>query len=133
MMKSPNKGILFTKRKIGVYIMINLKLIAKRLTITMLLLTIIVITSGFASKISTGEKGIDTFALRYTSINKTLDNKRMNAVVVRKNELLLVSLNDSDKNIILDNGGTFLALSYLPIKIRFHTLRIKFYTLQHLN
>ncbi|MBZ9686469.1 hypothetical protein G9F72_009020 [Clostridium estertheticum] len=72
--------------------MIGLKIKSERLTIIMLLLITIIITSGFVVKISASEKSTV---------------KKMNVVVVRKNELLLVSLNDSEKNITLDSGGTF--------------------------
>lgn len=72
--------------------MVDLKVKTKRLTITTLLLITIIITSGFVAKISAIDKSTV---------------KSMNVVVVRKNELLLVSLNDSDKNISLDSGGIF--------------------------
>lgn len=87
--------------------MINLKVKAKILAITILSLTTICITSGFASKISKGEKNIETFTLQNTTIKKAPYIKSMNAVVIRKNELLLVSLNDKNENITLDSGGTF--------------------------
>ncbi|MBW9145556.1 hypothetical protein KTC92_08155 [Clostridium sp. CM027] len=87
--------------------MINIKVKVESLTITMLLLAAIGITSGCPSKISKSEKSIGTFKLQNTAIKKTPDIKSMNAVVIRKNELLLVSLNDKNDNITLDSGGTF--------------------------
>lgn len=81
--------------------MIDLKIKSKRLTIILLFLIIIIITSGFVVKISAIEKSIKSFALKNIAI------KKMNVVVVRKNELLLVSLNNSHKNITLDSGGIF--------------------------
>ena len=87
--------------------MIGLKVNANRLAISMLLLITIGITSGCAAKISKEEKSIETFMLQNIAIKKLTAIKKMNVVVVRKNELLLVSLNDSDKNITLDSGGIF--------------------------
>jgi len=73
----------------------------------MLFLIVILFTSGCAPKISTDEKAIETFTLQNTTNIKTPEIIMMNAVVVRKNELLLISTNNSDGNIILDSGGIF--------------------------
>ena len=80
-------------------IMINLKLKAKMLAITTLLLIAISITCGHAAEINSGEKSIETFKLQDIAIKNTPDIKIMNVVVIRKNELLLVSTNDKDENI----------------------------------
>ena len=100
-------GMLFIKRKVGSKIMADFKVKAKRLSITMLLLFVIAISSGCSAKINTKEKSIDIFALQNTVVKKTPAIKKINIVVVRKNELLLVSLNDKDENITLDSNGIF--------------------------
>ncbi|WP_291637233.1 hypothetical protein [Clostridium sp.] len=87
--------------------MINLKLKVKKLAITTLLLITICITCGFTLKFYSTEKSVEAFKLQDIAIKKAPDIKIMNVVVVRKNELLLVSTNDKDKNITLDSGGIF--------------------------
>jgi len=81
--------------------MMNLRVKTKTLAITMLFLITIGITSGCAQKTNNAKKSIETSMLLNTTI------KKMNAVVVRKNELLLVSLNNKSENISLDNGSIF--------------------------
>jgi len=87
--------------------MISFRVKAENLAITILLLITIFITSGCERKITTDDKIIETSTLQNTTVKKTQAIKEMNVVVVRKNELLLVSLNDKDKNITLDSGGIF--------------------------
>jgi len=81
--------------------MINLRVKTETLAITMLFLITIGITSGCAQKTNKAKKSIETSMLLNTAIIK------MNAVVVRKNELLLVSLNNKAENISLDSDGIF--------------------------
>jgi len=80
--------------------MVNLKINVERLAITMLLLITLGFTMGCKSKFNIGDKN--------TKTSKLLSYiKEMNIVVVRKNELLLVSLNNKKENITLDSEGTF--------------------------
>ena len=91
--------------------MLNLKAKLEKSAISMLLLIIIVIASVCVIKINTTKKSIVTSATQ-----KTPDIKNINAVVIRKNELLLVSLYDKNKNTTLDSGGTFLRPLISPDK-----------------
>ena len=91
--------------------MLNLKAKLEKSAISMLLLIIIVIASVCVIKINTTKKSIVT-----STLQKTPDIKNINAVVIRKNELLLVSLYDKNKNTTLDSGGTFLRPLISPDK-----------------
>ena len=73
--------------------MLNLKAKREKSALSMLLLIIIVIASVCVIKINTTKKSIVTSATQ-----KTPYIKNINAVVIRKNELLLVSLYDKNKN-----------------------------------
>lgn len=87
--------------------MIDLKLKWGRFSIALLVLFVIGITSVCFAKIITRAKTLDTLALQNKVVKKISDINKINIVVVRKNELLLVSLNDKDENITLDTSGTF--------------------------
>jgi len=87
--------------------MINFKSKSQLLTIALFLLVFIGVTSVYTKIINAYGKNL----LAYTSLNTTVKMdetiKKINIVVVRKNELLLVSLNNKIGNITLDSGGTF--------------------------
>lgn len=87
--------------------MINLKVKVEGLTITILLLITISIASGCAKKVTTNEKSLETYTLQNSIVKNAPDIKKINIVVVRKNELLSVSLNDKNENIALDSNGIF--------------------------
>lgn len=87
--------------------MVKVKIKTQTLVIAMLILITIGITKVYVSKISKSKSSIDTFTLQATALRNTSNIKNMNAVVVRKNELLLVSINNKDENLILDSGGSF--------------------------
>jgi len=87
--------------------MMNLRLKTETLAITMLFLITIGITNGCARKNNATKKSIETSMLQNTSIEKIPAIKMMNAVVVRKNELLLISLNNKTGNVTLDSNGVF--------------------------
>jgi|GEM_PF-342350 len=87
--------------------MVNLKINVERFVIIMLLLIAIIITIGCKTKIYASNKSLDTSNLRYTTFKIPSLINEMNIVVVRKNELLLVSLNDKSENIVLDSIGSF--------------------------
>lgn len=85
--------------------MINLKI--KNILPTMLLIITLCTTGWYVIKINSIKKSIQTSTLQKSTLEKAPDIKNINIVVVRKNELLLVSLNDKDESIVLDSGGTF--------------------------
>jgi hypothetical protein len=87
--------------------MVNLKINVEKLSLSILFLFVLCIPSGCYAKINTKEKSTNTFVLQNNTLRKKADIKEMNIVVVRKNELLLISLNKKDENIILDNNGIF--------------------------
>ena len=87
--------------------MVDLKTNFRKFSILMLLLITVIITIGCRVKLSTYSKCIETYTPHNNDVKKTIDLSLINIVVVRKNELLSVSLNDKNENITLDRGGSF--------------------------
>ena len=96
--------------------MINLRVKKESLTVAMLLLITIGVLVGCTERSSTGKKSAETSdvqsnatlkKLNISAIQNNSNTISINAVVVRENELLSVSLNRIDKNTTLDSGGAF--------------------------
>lgn len=93
--------------------MISLKILKKKLPEAIFLLAMVTLFSGCASNMINGDKA--TAAVSQIKIQEKDTNimvlssalENINAVVTRKNELLMVSLKKGDKNKVLDNGGLF--------------------------
>jgi hypothetical protein len=87
--------------------MINSKTKIGKLIVSVFLLIIFGIASGYVIKTNAAKKSVETSTLQNTALQKTSNIRNISAAVVRKNELLSVSLDKRDKNIVLDSGGTF--------------------------
>jgi hypothetical protein len=90
----------------------KLRVIKKRLMVTLLLLISFSILVGCTSKIYFKEKSIET-SIMFPDFSYS---KSINVVVVQKNILLSVSLYDKAKNTILDRDGVFFRPIISPSK-----------------
>ncbi|MBU3113758.1 hypothetical protein [Clostridium lacusfryxellense] len=85
--------------------MVNSKSDLQKFSIIMLLLITVAITIGCMVKLNTDFQSIETSTLNNDDLKDISSTGNINIVVIRKNELLSVSLNG--KNITLDSGGSF--------------------------
>lgn len=85
--------------------MVNSKSDLQKFSIIMLLLITVGITIGCKVTLNTGLQSIESSTIHNDDLKNTSNKGNINIVVIRKNELLSVSLNG--KNIILDSGGSF--------------------------